>query len=470
MASRAPARVWAYVLIAVIVTAIVVGGAMYFLLRPAPPAPPPPKKELIIYHWWTAGGEKEAIDAVFAIFKERVPEVVISENPIAGGAGAVMKPVIWQLLAAGTPPDTFQVHAGGELKEYVDAGYLEPVDDIWEELGLEEVIPDTLKAICKFGDHYYAVPINVHRSNILWYNPTIFKELGIIEKFGDPREWDLKTFIEVARYIKAKRPDISPVAVATRNKWPLTHLFEVLLLLHGGPEVHVKFWAGMFNYKDPADPVWKAVREVLVAIGTLAKEGLFNPDHPELTWDEAAAKVMKGECAMYIMGDWVAGYYMAVEAKYGEEWSGAPFPKKVFILLSDCFNLPKGAPHPDIAAEWLRVVGSAEAQEKFNVIKGSITARIDVKPEYPDPYRPETAEDFVKSSLVPSPVHGGLSKEAFVTEMHDILTYMVTAIERGVEVESAVDSAIAQIMGAIERTGLPEFWTGYTIEYFITKR
>ncbi|MEM1633383.1 MAG: hypothetical protein QXE68_04075 [Sulfolobales archaeon] len=51
----------------------------------------------------------------------------IVENPVAGGAGAVLKAVIWGLLAAGNSPDTFQVHAGGELKEYVDAGYLQPL-------------------------------------------------------------------------------------------------------------------------------------------------------------------------------------------------------------------------------------------------------------------------------------------------------------------------------------------------------
>lgn len=463
-------RTAVYVLVAVIVTALVVGFAVYTLVPRAPPPPAPPPKELVIYHWWTAGGEKEAIDQVFNIFKGRIAGVVISENPIAGGAGAVMKPVIWQLLAAGTPPDTFQVHAGGELKEYVDAGYLEPVDDVWVELRLEEAMPDTLKAMCKFGGHYYSVPINVHRSNVLWYNPKIFDELGIIEKYGDPREWDLETFLEVARYIKSERPGVAPIAMATRHKWPLTHLFEVLLVMHGGPEVYVKFWTGKFDYKNPEDPVWKSVEEVLEAIGAMAAEGLFNPDHPELTWDQAAALVAKGEAAMYVHGDWVAGYYMAIGAKYGEEWAAAPFPKKIFVCLSDSFNLPKNAPHPEIAREWLRVVGSAEAQEKFNVVKGSIPARIDVKPAYPDPYRPETSDDFLRSTLVPSPVHGGLSKEAFVTEMHDILTYMVTSVERGVDVDSAVAAAVAQIAGAIERTGLPAFWEGYAVEYFITLR
>ncbi len=452
--------------IAIIIIIAIIGGAAWWYYTQQQPTK---KEELIIYHWWTAGGEKQAIDEVFKIYREKYG-IDIVENPVAGGAGAVMKAVIWGLLAAGTPPDTFQVHAGGELKEYVDAGYLEPVDEVWDELGLKDVVPETLQAMCKFNGHYYAVPINVHRSNVLWYNPKIFDELKIIDKFGDPREWNLTTLLEVARYIKQNKPDVAPIALATRNKWPLTHLFEVLLVLHGGPETYVKFWTGKFNYNDPNDPVWKAVKDVLEVIGTMAKEGLFNSNHPELTWDQAAALVAQGKAAMYIHGDWVAGYYIANNYKYGEDWAAAPFPKNVFILLSDSFNMPKNAPHPDAAKKWLLVVGSKEAQEKFNLIKGSIPARTDVSPSYPDPYRPETAEDFKKSTLVPSAVHGGVSKEAFVTEMHNILTNMITAIGAGTSVEDAVNTAIASIQHAIPNTGLPDFWAGVSIDYFITKR
>lgn len=454
------------ILIAVIIIIAFAVGAFLYLGQQAAPAP---EKKLIIYHWWTAGGEKEAITSVYNVFGQKYKDVEIVENPVAGGAGAVMKAVIWGLLAAGTPPDTFQVHAGGELKEYVDAGYLQPVDDIWRELNLEQVIPGTLQSMCKFGGRYYAVPINVHRSNVLWYNPKIFNALGITNKFGDPRTWDMYKLLEVARYIKQQRPDVAPLALATRTKWPLTHLFEDLLALHGGPEIYVKFWIGQFNYNDPNDPVVKAVREVLSVIGTMVKEGLVNSNHPELEWDQAAALVMQGKAAMYIHGDWVAGYFIANNAKYGEDWGAAPFPKTIFIVLSDSFNLPKNAPHAEIAKNWLRVVGSKEAQEAFNLIKGSIPARVDVSPSYPDPYRPETAQDFKTSTMIPSAVHGGITKEAFVTEMHNILTAMITAISTGTSVENAVNAAIASILSAVPNTGLPSFWTGVTVDYFISR-
>ncbi|RLE87111.1 MAG: ABC transporter substrate-binding protein, partial [Thermoprotei archaeon] len=137
---------------------------------------------------------------------------------------------------------------------------------------------------------------------------------------------------------------------------------------------------------------------------------------------------------------------------------------------SDSFNMPKNAPHPDAVKAWLKAVGSSEGQEKFNLIKGSIPARVDVAPAYPDPYRPETADDFKKSTLVPSAVHGGISKEAFVTEMHNIVTSLVTSAATGADIDTLVDASTTQIMQAIDRTGLPDFWKGYTIDYFITKR
>ncbi|MEM1639527.1 MAG: hypothetical protein QXJ69_05610 [Desulfurococcaceae archaeon] len=101
------------ILVAAVIIVAVAIGAFIYLSQPAAPAP---EKKLVIYHWWTAGGEKEAITAVYDIFKQQYKDVEIVENPVAGGAGAVMKAVIWGLLAAGTPPDTFQVHAGGELR------------------------------------------------------------------------------------------------------------------------------------------------------------------------------------------------------------------------------------------------------------------------------------------------------------------------------------------------------------------
>ncbi|MEM1639529.1 MAG: hypothetical protein QXJ69_05620 [Desulfurococcaceae archaeon] len=46
---------------------------------------------------------------------------------------------------------------------------------------------------------------------------------------------------------------------------------------------------------------------------------------------------------------------------------------------------------------------------------------------------------------------------------------MITAISTGTSVENAVNAAIASILSAVPNTGLPSFWTGVTVDYFISR-
>jgi glucose/mannose transport system substrate-binding protein len=76
-------------------------------------------------------------------------------------------------LQAGDAPDSWQGHAGWELiGTYVAADQLEPVNFLYEENGWLDVMPETLiPLISKDGD-IYSVPVNIHRANVMWYNPT----------------------------------------------------------------------------------------------------------------------------------------------------------------------------------------------------------------------------------------------------------------------------------------------------------
>ena len=123
------------------------------------------EEEFIIFHYWTAGGEKEAINALFEIYQKRNPGVKIVENPVAGGGGETMLAVLMSNLAAGIPPDSFQDHQGNQQKDYIDAGYLEAVDDIWSESNFEARINPMWVKTLKFDGHVYSVPINAHRTN-----------------------------------------------------------------------------------------------------------------------------------------------------------------------------------------------------------------------------------------------------------------------------------------------------------------
>ena len=106
--------------------------------------PEPEARQLEIFHWWTGPGEREAADAMFEALANAYPDIEVIENPVAGGGGVSHRVVLQGRMAAGIPPDTFQTLGGAELKAYVDGGALEPLDDLWEELGYADVIPGPL--------------------------------------------------------------------------------------------------------------------------------------------------------------------------------------------------------------------------------------------------------------------------------------------------------------------------------------
>ena len=71
---------------------------------------------------------------------------------------------------ANDPPNVYQSAIGYDLKSYVDAGRLAPIDDVWEAINGEEVFSEGLKSMVKFDGHAYAIPLNTHIVSHIFYN------------------------------------------------------------------------------------------------------------------------------------------------------------------------------------------------------------------------------------------------------------------------------------------------------------
>jgi glucose/mannose transport system substrate-binding protein len=116
---------------------------------------------------------------------------------------------------------------------------------------------------------------------------------------------------------------------------------------------------------------------------------------------------------MMIMGDWEHARFKS-EGFTNYSWAPAMNTNGVFVLVSDSFGLSKGAPHRENAVNWLRVCGSKEGQENFNLLKGSIPARTDVDLSKFDEYQQSVIKDLKVDQLVPSVAHGAATKESWV--------------------------------------------------------
>lgn len=371
------------------------------------------EKELIIFHWWTAGGEREAADAMFDVFKCKCPDVKITENPVAGGGGVSLRVVLQSRLAAGIPPDTWQTLGGAELKSYVDGGYLVPLDSLWRELNYWSVIPKPLANAVTINGHPYTVPLNMHIQNILYYNKKLFKELGL----KPPTTY--AELVEVAKKIKKAKPGMYPLALGTKEKWEAAFVFDSILLEVGGPEYYVKLYKGEINVKK--DPTFKKALEMFKDLIPY-----IYPYHSTLTWDESCGLLVSGDAAMVIMGTWAIGYFKTRGWTPGVDFDAVTFPQKperILLFHPDTYGIAKGAPHPEVAKLWLKAVASQAFQVRTDVTQGGLFARIDIDPcFFPDPVRKEL-QNYVRNhpGKLILDQHGSIAPFSFTQSYWDVI-------------------------------------------------
>jgi glucose/mannose transport system substrate-binding protein len=368
---------------------------------------------LTVYHWWTAGGEAQAMTAIENDFRAAYPQFAVNDNPTVGGGGITLKTVVQGKLAANLPPDTFQSLAGGELKTYVDGGYLDNVDDIWAAQNLDRKYPPELGHMVTFNGHKMALPISIHRANWLFYNVAIFKEYGL----KPPR--DVDELITDCQILSLRH--IQPIGLGTRDKWTAVFLFDTVLLSVAGPDEYEKFYTGLLDPQ--TDPLigraFEKFRDLVPYV---------DPSHGNYTWSDMPARLGSGKVAMMILGDFAAPVLTAAGYKEGTDWEAAGFPQKpseTFLMVIDTFTRPKGIQHPDATTAWLDNLASARTQADFTVLKGSIAANQDVPVStYPDSLQQRASEAFDSKTTpkVPSSIHGALAPLPFLDEWQDLLT------------------------------------------------
>ncbi|HEY4687668.1 MAG TPA: ABC transporter substrate-binding protein, partial [Anaerolineae bacterium] len=155
---------------------LIIGSVVLSACQPAAPAV---SQKLEFFSWWTAGGEAEGLNGMYEVYKAENPGIEIVNATVAGGAGTNAKAVLATRLTGGDPPDSFQVHAGLEVQTYAPEQYLEPLDDLYASEGWDKVFPSDLLTLLKYQDHYWSVPVNIHRSNVLWYNKKVLEDNGL---------------------------------------------------------------------------------------------------------------------------------------------------------------------------------------------------------------------------------------------------------------------------------------------------
>jgi glucose/mannose transport system substrate-binding protein len=389
------------------------------------------KQQVEVFSWWTGGGEAAGLDAMIKVFNAQYPDIEFVNAAVAGGAGTNARAVLATRLQAGDAPDSWQGHAGQELiGTYVKANQLEPLNFLYEQNGWLDVMPETLIPLISENGNIYSVPVNIHRANVLWYNPKVLSDNGV-EVPGTMDE-----FVDALETLKAAGIE-TPLAMG--EQWTAMHLFETVLLGSLGADAYNGLWSGEKSWAD-AD-----VADALEMYKTVLT--YTNSDAASLSWQDASQLVVEGDAAFNIMGDWAEGYFKELGKEPNVDFGWAPTPGSAgtFQFLSDSFVLPVGAPNRDAAIAWLTVAGSKEGQDAFNPVKGSIPARSDGDKSLYDVYLQSAMDDWAKDIVVGSLTHGVVANDSWKDTINTALGLFL--------LDQSVENFQSALVAACEASG-----------------
>jgi glucose/mannose transport system substrate-binding protein len=388
--------------------------------------------ELEIFSWWAGGGEAAGLEALIARFNELYPDVTVVNSAVAGGSGVNARAVLATRMQADDPPGTFQVHAGSALNDiWVAADKMEALNFLYEENGWMDQYPEGLLDLISDAEgNIYAVPVNIHRSNVMWYVPGNLEEWGVT----GPATWD-EFLSDTCPTLQAA--DVVPLSVGTT--WTQVHLWENVALGALGPDGYRGLWDGTTAWDSPE------VVEIFNTYGQILD--CTNADRDAIDWQPAAQMVAEGQAAFNIMGDWAAGLFLvdlALEPGTDFAWTASPGTEGTFIMLSDSFGLPQNAPNRDAVLAWLTLLGSAEGQDIFNPLKGSLPANTTANIEDPELYNAyfqDAYADWTSNEIVGSLAHEAVGAGEFLNGFSELIAQF--SADKDADTAAAVAAELA---------------------------
>src|SRR3984893_7803091 len=182
-----------------------------------------------------------------------------------------------------------QLNTGKQFDELAEGGLLADLDSMSNSMNWKGIMPAAiLNAVTREG-HVYAVPVNIHGQNWLFYSNAALAKAGA----QAPTNWD-DVFPALD---KLKAAGLVPLAMASGNTWNRS-VFNAVLAGKGGPAMFQDFW----GKRDPA--LVKGAEFRQIAEGFRSLHDYIDPGAASRNWNDATTMVIQGKAGMQIMGDW----------------------------------------------------------------------------------------------------------------------------------------------------------------------
>lgn len=273
-------------------------------------------KVITFWNVGTEGADKETYEMAIRQFEEKSQSGYTIENIPTQNDKYKEKLVI--AMSSGECPDMYTTWSGGPMNEYIDSGYAQPLDDLYEKYGLKDRFMEGSIEQASYNGKIYAIPVKNISIAGIYYNKDLFAKCGVsVPTTVSELEAACDTFLANG---------IIPFTLANGPKWTGSMYFQCLAARKGGLEPFQKASAGEGSFED----------ECFVYAGEKIQEwvnkGYFPEGFNSMSEDDGQAKSFfyTEEAAMYLTGSWNTAAF-----KTDSEDAGNDFYSKV-----DWFSFP----------------------------------------------------------------------------------------------------------------------------------
>lgn len=343
---------------------------------------------LLVSTFWTDDEERKALD----VLTRHVPPEY-NYQPLQMRTRVDSQLSLRAAFDDGSLPDVFQANAGSDVLRWVSkrdpgASAVCELDRLSRTFDWERTyFPESLRPATCHG-HLYALPVGIHRLNVLFYNKELFETLAQEarvkgEVLRDPSSLQSPQDLleEVERVARLGRElelgdDFVPLAIGAQDEWPLTVVAFENVLLGLGTGAYDTLWRGRLQVPDDV-----LQRELVSSLKTmvayLRSLVALNPMDESVGWQDAIRQVGDGKALFTVTGDW--GWAQLDEAQT-ERVATVPFPgtSRTFVYTPDSFAVPREDKSGYRALTFLDgVIADKPTLLEFSKVKHSIPPRRD---------------------------------------------------------------------------------------------
>lgn len=303
------------------------------------------------------------------LFQKLHPNITIEPTVISDSTQYLTK--ITAEIAAGNAPDVFQAWLFGRLTPFVEAGRIEPLDDLLaENAEMNEIVPETSRVPGSVDGKVYALPC-LSSGEVVYYNKAIFAENG----------WDIPETYEELEAIAAQclEKGLTPIGLGNDCVWLGSVSYTMLFQRMFGTELYNKVLVEQQPLFDSPE-----FAEAGQALAIMVEQGFFTPNANAVKPEEAQASFKEGGTAMYIDGTWrSASFYEALGDDLGffnfPDMEGGQGSRSVWIKSFDGgLAISADSPNKEAAKAFYAFMFSRERQKAYGEY-GALLATADIE-------------------------------------------------------------------------------------------